>query len=130
MDDADIVADASAVLALLQAEPFRNFDPERLVGAWISAVNYSEILAKLVSGGLTSDQADEAVGGLDLRIVPFDAVLARRTALLAGATRRAGLSLGDRACLCLGMHLAKPVVTGDRAWRTLRLEGVQVLLIR
>ena len=49
MNDADIVADASAVIALLVGEPFTRFDPLRLAGASISAVNLSEVLARLRS---------------------------------------------------------------------------------
>jgi len=127
--DAEIAVDASAVLALLQGERFGAFDAERIVGAWISAVNFSEVLAKLRDGGLSEDEADQAVDGLDFRIVPFDASLARATAWLLPSTRRAGLSLGDRACLATAAALGASAATADRAWARLDV-GTKVELIR
>lgn len=44
-------------------------------------------------------------------------------------TRSRGLSLGDRACLALGLRLKLPVITADRSWVGLRL-GVTVREIR
>ncbi len=44
-------------------------------------------------------------------------------------TREAGLSLGDRACLALGLKTELPVLTTDRAWADLKV-GVSVGLIR
>jgi ribonuclease VapC len=129
VSDPEIVADASAVLALLKDEAFGAFEPERLVGAAISAVNFSEVLAKLSSGGLTEAETDAAVAALDLHVIAFDEDKARAAAQLWPATRRFGLSLADRACLALGLGLGRPVVTADRAWAKLDI-GIDVLLIR
>jgi ribonuclease VapC len=129
VNDGVIVADSSAVLALLKQEPFRGFDSPRLFGATISAVNLSEVLEKLCSGGLEEEEADEAVGELSLSVIDFDELQARVAAHLRRQTRRAGLSLGDRACLALGLRLGGPVATADRAWAKLDL-GVEVILIR
>ena len=129
MNDGVIVADSSAVLALLKQEPFRGFDSRRLFGATISAVNLSEVLEKLCSGGLEEEEADEAVGELSLSVIDFDEPQARVAAHLRWQTRRAGLSLGDRACLALALRLGSPVATADRAWARLDL-GVEVILIR
>ena len=101
MNDADIVADASAVIALLVGEPFTRFDPLRLAGASISAVNLSEVLARLQEIGMPESEVASAVARLNLRVVAFDEPQARATARLRSVTRGAGLSLGDRACLRL-----------------------------
>src|SRR5271166_1278141 len=82
VNDPDVVADASTVLALLKEEEFGEFDPEHLVGAAISAVNFSEVLAKLGSGGLTEAEADMAVAALDLQVIAFDEHQARSAARL------------------------------------------------
>jgi PIN domain nuclease of toxin-antitoxin system len=115
VNDPDVVADASAVLALLKEEEFGEFDPEHLVGAAISAVNFSEMLVKLGSGGLTEAEADMAVAALDPQVIAFDEHQARSAARLWPAVRRFGLSLADCACLALGLRLGGPVVTADRA---------------
>jgi PIN domain nuclease of toxin-antitoxin system len=44
-------------------------------------------------------------------------------------TRQQGLSLGDRACLSLGLRLGLTVVTCDRAWAQLPLE-LEVQVVR
>jgi len=129
VSDGVIVADASAILALLKQEPFDEFAPRRLFGATISAVNFSEVLERLCSGGLRGEEADAAVEELGLRVISFDATQARAAARLRVATRQAGLSLADRACLALGLALDRPVVTADRIWASLDV-GVEILLIR
>ena len=105
------------------------FDPQRLANASISAVNLSEVLARLFAIGIPEGEAEIAVAKLDLRVVPFDEMHARDTARLRSVTRHAGVSLGDRACLALGNRLGCPVVTGDRAWASLDI-AVEVVLIR
>jgi ribonuclease VapC len=125
----EIIADASAILGLLKQEPFSGFDPKQLFRATISAVNLSEVLERLCSGGLSESEADETVATLNLRVVDFDAPLARRTAFLRPQTRNAGLSLADRACLALGLFLGLPIVTADRAWAKVDV-GVRIILIR
>ena len=129
MNDDDIVADASAIIALLVGEPITRFDPTRLAGASISAVNLSEVLARLQEFGTPESEAVIAVARLELRIIPFDEPQARIAARLRSITRRAGLSLGDRACLALGDRLGCPVVTADRIWASLDI-GVEIVVIR
>jgi PIN domain nuclease of toxin-antitoxin system len=129
VNDTRIVVDASAVIALLVGERFDRFDSEQITGASISTVNLSEVLARLQQMGLPEDEADVVVTRLNLRTVPFDEAQAYTTARLRAATRRSGLSLGDRACLALGRQLGRAVVTADRAWANVDV-GVEVILIR
>ena len=129
MNDADIVVDASAVIALLVGEPFTRFDPSRVPNASISAVNLSEVLARLQEIGMPEREAAIAVARLNLRVVAFDEPQARAAARLRSVTRHAGLSLGDRACLALGDRLGCPVVTADRVWASLDV-GVAIVVIR
>ena len=129
MNDDDIVVDASAIIALLVGEPITRFDSTRLAGASLSAVNLSEVLARLQEFGMPESEAVAAVARLELRIVPFDEPLARAAARLRLLTRHVGLSLGDRACLALGEKLGYPVITADRVWGSLEI-GVAVVVIR
>jgi ribonuclease VapC len=129
VNDADIVVDASAVIALLVGEPFTRFDPSQVPNASISAVNLSEVLARLQEIGMPEREAAIAVARLNLRVVAFDEPQARAAARLRSVTRHAGLSLGDRACLALGDRLRCPVVTADRVWASLDV-GVAIVVIR
>jgi ribonuclease VapC len=129
VNNAGIVADASAVIAVLVGEPFTRFEPSRLTNASISAVNLSEVLTRLQEIGMPDSAAASAVGRLNLRVIVFDEPQARATARLRPVTRQAGLSLGDRACLALGDRLGCPVVTADRVWAGLDV-GVEIVLIR
>lgn len=129
MNEEEIVADASAILAALKSERFDNIDPRRLVRATISAVNFCEVRTKLHDDGLDEAQASAVVSAMDLRVIPFDELQAHIAARLRTTTRRAGLSLGDRACLALGEQLGYRVVTADRVWGDLDL-AVEVVVIR
>ncbi len=123
------VFDSSAVLASLFGEPGAATVRPRLPSGAICAVNLSEALAKMLERGAGPEEATARIGDLGLEIHPFDAARARRAALLRPPTRRLGLSLGDRACLSLGLALGLPVVTADRAWAGLDI-GVEVELVR
>jgi ribonuclease VapC len=129
VNNVGIVADASAVIALLVGEPFTRFEPSRLANASISAVNLSEVLTRLQEIGMPESAAASAFARLNLRVIAFDEPQARAAARLRPVTRHAGLSLGDRACLALGNRLGCPVVTADRVWASLDV-GVEIVLIR
>jgi ribonuclease VapC len=129
VSDAGIVIDASAVIAFLVGEPFTRFEVQRINRALISAVNLSEVLARLPELGVPELEAAAATTRLSLRIIDFDEAQALLAAHLRPLTRHLGLSLGDRACLALAKTLGVPAVTADRAWGNLDI-GVNVHLIR
>jgi len=124
-----VVLDASALLALVYAEPGSDVVGAMLSNARISAVNLSEVAAKLAEGGMTAPDIRAALDGLGLSVVPFDADLAYAAGLLRPATKAAGLSLGDRACLALAARLGLPALTADAAWQRVDV-GVDVRPIR
>lgn len=126
---ADIVLDASAVLAYLRREQGADKVLGRLDGSAISAVNWAEVVQKLVDDGMADDTIELALGSLSVIVIDFDAVLAKAAGRLRRATRERGLSLGDRACLSLAGREGLPVLTADRAWAELDL-GIEVVLIR
>lgn len=123
------VLDASALIAVVQEEPGAELVLPRLTSSIISAVNRSEVLAKLVDFGLSLEEGEELVGRLSVGTVPFDVALADAAAGLRAATRHLGLSLGDRACLALARARRLPVLTTDRAWRELAI-GIRIHVIR
>jgi ribonuclease VapC len=112
----DAVLDASAVLVLVQGEPGAELVARCIPGASISAVNFAEVVGKLADAGMPGDPIALALSSLGLRVVPLDEQAATDVGLLRPATRNRGLSLGDRACLALGVARGLPVLTSDRAW--------------
>lgn len=126
---ATYVLDASAIMAFIIGEPGWERVAALQAEAVVSAVNLSEVGAKLSERGLTQSERDTVLLTLQSEIVAFDAVQALDAGALRPATRSAGLSLGDRACLALAMRHGAVAVTTDRAWRGLELD-VSVELIR
>jgi ribonuclease VapC len=124
------VLDASAVLALLADEPgSAALIPELLATAVISAVNVAEVQSKLVERGFNPDDAWEAALSSVVEIIDFTPEHARIAGDLVRKTRIHGLSLGDRACLALGIARKAPIYTADRSWKKLKI-GVPVYIIR
>jgi ribonuclease VapC len=118
------VLDASALLAILNQEPgAEKLTPELLSAAVTSTVNLAEVLGKLVSRGLNPDDAWEASMSPIRDAVAFTSEHARQTSDLVAQTRRLGLSLGDRACLALGLVLKAPVYTADKSWKKLKVNA-------
>jgi len=125
-----VVLDASAVLALLNNESGADeLTPELLSDATCSTVNLAEVQAKLVSAGAAPDEAWEDTLSPIREAASFTDAHARIAGSLVAKTRALGLSLGDRACLALGLALKAPVYTADRSWKTLKL-GVRIHVIR
>jgi ribonuclease VapC len=116
-----VVLDASALLAYLKGEPGGDRVDERLAESVISSVNWAEVIQKSIAANVDVDGMLDDLQILGLRIEPFlpeDGEIAGR---LWPQTKQADLSLGDRACLSLGIRLAASVLTSDRAWASLSL---------
>jgi ribonuclease VapC len=125
-----IVLDASAVMAIINGESgAETLTPRLLKEAAISTVNLAEVQTKLVSRGLDPDDAWDAAISPVRESQPFTTEHARIAGTLVAETRALGLSLGDRACLALGLALGAAVYTADQSWKSLRL-GIRIHLIR
>lgn len=125
-----IVLDSSALLAFLNKEAGADkLTSELLNVAASSTVNLAEVQSKLVVRGLSVDDAWEAALSPIREAISFTPEHARLAGNLAPKTRQYGLSLGDRACLALGMALDAPVYTADRSWQDLKV-GVRIHVIR
>jgi ribonuclease VapC len=129
------VLDASALLAYLQGEPGADSVATSLTqGTAMSAVNWAEVLSKLLERGkmpqaVTAQLRDLGLLGQAIQICPVDEALALIIAKLLPSTRAMGLSLGDRACLALALTLNLPALTADKAWSNVDA-GILVQLIR
>jgi ribonuclease VapC len=124
------VLDASAILAVVFQETGRQRVIEAIDnGAVILAVNLAEVVSTMSNGGMSEARIRAILGTINPGVVPFDEDLAYRAGLLRSATKSAGLSLGDRACLALAERLNLPALTTDRVWGRVQV-GIQIEVIR
>lgn len=112
----DHVVDASVALAYLLREPGWDTAEGLIARAFITSVNFSEIVAKLIDRGAGPDEAVANASNLDMVVFDADVTLAALAGALRAGTRHLGLSLGDRFCLALGRRSGLPVYTADRRW--------------
>jgi PIN domain nuclease of toxin-antitoxin system len=126
-----VVLDASAVIAVLDREPGQEIVRPALRGALLSAVNLAEVITKLCERGVAAERAREITEDLGVEVVWFDEDLAIATGALRMATRPAGLSLGDRACLALARARNGVAFTAEHRWRSVAAAaGVTIRNIR
>jgi ribonuclease VapC len=126
-----VVLDASAILALLQAESGGDrvadilLDPTQSV--LISSLNWSEVLDRLLRHGASAADAERQIARLGMDVVDFDVEQARIAALYRVLAPL--LSLADRACLAVSAVHHATAWTADRIWKQYTLD-VPVELIR
>ena len=126
----NIVLDASALLTVLNRESgAEKLTPELLSNGVSSTVNLAEVQSKLVDRGISPRDAWEATLSPIREAIAFTPDHARTAGDLVTRTRFLGLSLGDRACLALGLALEAPIYTADKSWKKLNL-GVRIHVIR
>jgi ribonuclease VapC len=116
------VLDSSAVLAWLRDEPEAEEVFPLLSGGSVSAANWSEIWHKLHQHGVDADRTVSRLQALGVQVEPVTEVDAVIAAKLWSRTHAAGLSLGGRCCLALGIRLGLRTVTADTAWAQLDLD--------
>ncbi len=126
----DVVLDASAVLAMLREEPGGDVVGEYIGRAAISAVNLQEVAKELLREGATLEKTRGVLGELGLDVRPHDEDAAFRAADLYAQTKQYGRGLGDRTCMGLGLQLGLPVLTTDREWRRVEVEGLVLQHVR
>ena len=114
----ETVLDASALIAYMSREPGWERVEAALPGALMSCVNYAEVLSKVAERGGDAAQTDAELGP-QLNLVPFSPAQALLAAQLRPLTRQLGLSLGDRACLALGLERRAAVLSADQPWAAL-----------
>ncbi|AHJ29435.1 type II toxin-antitoxin system VapC family toxin [Nodularia spumigena CS-584] len=125
----EVVVDASAILALLNQETGSEEISQFIDNAAISAVNLSEVIAKLAEAGIPAEDIRQILGNLNLEVIPFNEEQAFKAGMMRPATKSIGLSFGDRACLALGIFLNQPVLTTDRLWGSLSV-GIEIRVVR
>ena len=124
-----VVLDASALLAYLKDEPGVDVVEAMLAESKMSSVNWAEVIQKSIATGVVVEGMLDDLQALGLVVEPFTPEDGSVTGQLWQQTRQYGLSLGDRACLSLGLRLNVPVLTSDRVWNNLAL-SLEVRVIR
>lgn len=124
-----LVLDASAILAAANNEPGGDLVLAHVSDSVVSTVNLAEVHSKLIRSGVSESDAWQIELSFCNEVIAFDATQARITGGLITSTRSLGLSLGDRACIGLGMLLKAPIYTTDRSWKKLNLD-VEIRLLR
>ena len=124
----DVVLDASALIAYLNAEPGQKRVEPHLSGALLSTVNLAEVVARLMERGYRAEELPNDIAALGVEFMPFTEAQALAAAQLRPLTRHLGLSLGDRACLALGLERGATVLTSDQPWQGLAgLHRIEVI---
>ncbi|HUL11885.1 MAG TPA: type II toxin-antitoxin system VapC family toxin [Methylococcaceae bacterium] len=116
------VLDASALLAFLQDEPGSEIVDAVLSSSRLSTVNWAEVVQKSVARGVDVRGMREDIEALGVAIEPFTVEQAEIASDLWKETKSFGLSLGDRACLALGLQTGATVLTTDTVWENLKLD--------
>lgn len=88
----------------------------------MSAVNFSETLAKAGDKGVDAALVSHMIERMEIVVIPFDSAHAVAAAALRPSTRHKGVSFADRACIALGKLRELPVLTGDTKWSSLDLD--------
>ena len=125
-----VVLDASALLALIKGETGGEVIENLLGNIVMSSVNISEVASILLDSSMSLEECKEVIEPFVDSIVSFDSELSFVTANLKKLTKHKGLSLGDRACIGLGMFLGLPVYTADKVWAELTLPNLEINQIR
>lgn len=106
-----IVVDSSVILAVIKGEDGAD-SSEILTTSVASAINVTEVLSKLVLFGVS--EGSGLISELGVEVVDFTEEFIDLTASLIQYTKPYGLSLGDRACLALGI-MKKPTSFNSRS---------------
>lgn len=124
-----IVCDTSAVIAALRDEPGGDRVLAQIADSVMSAVNFSELVTYAARTGSDVDELRTDLAALGVTVHAFDEDMAMVAGRLVEHTKPLGLSLGDRACLALGLALGAPIITTDRSWARLNI-GAMIEVIR
>jgi PIN domain nuclease of toxin-antitoxin system len=127
----EVVLDASALLAMLLGERGGDEVGTVLADSALTTVNLGEVVGHFARNGAVEADIRLVLDPLPITRVPFDDDLAFAAGLLLPATRKAGLSFGDRACLALTARLGVRALTADRTWLSIaEAVGLDIRVIR
>ena len=126
-----VVLDSSVIVAALLQEPGGDQVADCMGEGLISTVNVAEVYAIFTRRSLPQSILATFLGYRGIEIVPLSLAVAEATGRMVAMTASAGLSLGDRACLALGLSRRATILTADRAWLQFAEPlGLEIKIIR
>lgn len=133
MDEESVIIDSSALIALINEEKGAEFVKQLLPNAVMSSVNIAEVIGVMISQySCTEDEIRNSINESIKAVIPFTFEQAKIAGKLEkiGKEQKLGFSLGDRACISLGIVLSATVYTADRIWQELKYKDAVIKLIR
>lgn len=118
-----IIVDSSAFIALVNKESGWEVMEPYADAMVMSAINISESICAMRDKAIPDAKIDAVIATMVMEIAVFDAYQASKTADLRKYTKSFGLSLGDRACIALGMERKLPIFTADKIWSKCDLDA-------
>ena len=126
-----VVFDSSVILAAILGEPGGDDVFDRIEDAAASTVNVAEVYTYAAINGFPTAAIDAFFADTGIAVEAFSHDQAVTAGGFAAVTRKAGLSLADRACLALAASHGADVLTADRAWEPVAGGlGLTVTLLR
>lgn len=125
-----VVLDSSALIALIKNETGADVVEPLLGKIVMSTLNVAEVAGILLDLGMSHEECKNNIEPYIDVLVPLDVQQSFDIASLKKKAKHKGLSLGDRACIALGIKMVLPIYTADKVWADLDLEGPEIILIR
>ena len=126
-----VVLDASAVVAVLIRERGWQAVQSVILDSKMAANNRGEVAQRLLKEGWNRFQIEDAIGALQIEIIPVDGPLALDAAEIREIARAKGLSQADYLCLALAKRMGVVAMTADQKWLEIAgAVGVEVRVVR
>jgi ribonuclease VapC len=126
-----VVFDSSVILAAILGEPGGDDVFDRIEDALVSTVNVAEVYTYAAINSFPTEAIDAFFADTGIAIEAFSHDQAVTAGGFATKTRKAGLSLGDRACLALAAAHDVEVLTADHPWEAIADDlGIAITLLR
>ena len=93
-------------------------------------MNPQEVAKETLRESASPEATRAALDELALDVHPHNREAAYAAAALYEQTKQYGRGLGDRTCMALGIVMGVPVLTTDRDWRNVVVEGLRLEHVR
>lgn len=117
------IIDTSALIQFFQKEEgWEKVQDVITEDCYISIINLTEFFTWIVRNNMSLSDVEEVVKLIGIKIVKYEYQQVLEVAKIYHKCKHYGLSLGDRACLALGLTKKINIVTADRVWQKLNLD--------